>query len=987
MSAIATNKHVCGLYYLRPPPPDRNYGPLSRCYLPQLSLSTHTRIISFSACTIVTQKFVNPSNETIPELRYTFPLYDGVSVTGFIFTINQARVIRGVVKEREEAKQIYNAAVAQGQTAGLLEQLPDAGDIFTTTIGNIPGRADIVVQITYLGELMHDAEINGIRFTIPTQIAPRYGNYPGELLSASTFTGKGGIEVVVDIEMPTGSSIRTIQSPSHPISVTLGSTSSSDSSEASQFSPHKALASLSLGTTELDGDFVLQVVVPDTEHPVAILETHPTIPNQRALMATLVPRFNLPACRPELVFICDRSGSMQDGHKISNVKTALNVFLKSLPLGVKFNICSFGSNHSFLFDRSQSYGADSLRQAIQLVNTFAADFGGTEIYAPLEDAFKRRFLDMDLEVFLLTDGQVWGQEKLVEMINRYVAESDGKIRVFTLGIGPDVSHSLIEGIAAAGNGFSQTVADKEKMNNKVTRMLQAALSPHVTNYTLQINYENESTASDDDDHDFEIVEKVMDALSLEVAEPNKDAHAEEDAAEMPMKPISLFSTNEVADVNSAADNTVDKYAHLPAVTEPKLLQAPFVIPPLFRFNRTNIYLLLSPDTTQRTPKSILLRGISKHGPLELEIAVATLAEKSATIHQLAARKAVKELESGRGWIVHARDNTDSKLLRDKYDGRFSDMVAREAVRLGVRFQVGSRWCSFVAVENDHAAIDDEQATSSARPRLKAAPNLPHSPPASSILAQQAQQQQQMRQAALQNHGNQLPTAGVQNHALQDYQMQLMLLEQQNKKRNMMARQTPDLSPQAGFNGTNAMPMTQTSGQIAKRARYEPNSSQPAIVNPPGEWNSMDFASPLTSSDVLHDFDFDAFLHSSTPNESNAMFNFAAPTTEMPSPDVFDRLVSLQSFNGAWIWSAALLDVLGLDAGRIMVVSQEENLTSIIGTDILATALVLAFLHLKLATRRDEWEMLADKAKDWIKSESQASSRTAEGYIDSAKAFL
>lgn len=36
-----------------------------------------------------------------------------------------------------------------------------------------------------------------------------------------------------------------------------------------------------------------------------------------------------------------------------------------------------------------------------------------------------------------------------------------------------------------------------------------------------------------------------------------------------------------------------------------------------------------------------------------------------------------------------------------------------------------------------------------------------------------------------------PTAGGSNHALQDYQMQLMLLEQQNKKRLMMARQEQD----------------------------------------------------------------------------------------------------------------------------------------------------------------------------------------------------
>ncbi|RSL63982.1 hypothetical protein CEP53_004262 [Fusarium sp. AF-6] len=57
------------------------------------------------------------------------------------------------------------------------------------------------------------------------------------------------------------------------------------------------------------------------------------------------------------------------------------------------------------------------------------------------------------------------------------------------------------------------------------------------------------------------------------------------------------------------------------------------------------------------------------------------------------------------------------------------------------------------------------------------------------------------------------TAGGSNHALQDYQMQLMLLEQQNKKRLMMARQEQDTigngtSPQAMRAGASPNPAEQ-----------------------------------------------------------------------------------------------------------------------------------------------------------------------------------
>lgn len=689
--------HVCGLYYLVPAP----YGTSTRRYLPQVSLNVHSHIIGSTSRTALSQNFVNPDKDNpIPELRYTFPLYDGVSVVSFVCTINRTRVIKGVVQERAQARKTYQAAVDRGETAGLLEQLPNASDVFTTTIGNVPAGAEIKVDITYLGELKHDAESDGIRFTLPTSIAPRYGSYPGEVATSSVTNNSGGITIVIDAEVPLGSQIKNVQSPTHPIAVSIGNTAAGAASGA-EMSLQKASATLSLGTTELGDDFVLHVVASNTSNPIAVLETHPTIPNQRALMATLVPKFNLPSSKPEVVFICDRSGSMQ-GTKVAHMVEALQVFLKSLPVGVKFNICSFGSHHTLLFpDGSRSYDAATLKEAAEHVSGFSANYGGTEMLTPLEDVFKRRYKDMDLEVFLLTDGEIWNQNDMFTMVNKYVGESKGAIRVFTLGIGRRASHSLIEGIARAGNGFSQAVSSSERMNSKVVRMLKASLFPHIKDYTLEVKYEKPETTSMDDD-DFEIIEKVMDALDIDVKEPEVEPKADA------KKPISLFDTSANPDVemtDASLDTSAEgKYSHVPPVAEPKLLQSPFEIPPLFPFNRTSVYLLMSPGSTQRTPKSVILRGTSPSGPLELEIPVTVLPEKGETIHQLAARKAIKELEEGRGWLYHAREAASGpgqgQLLKDKFEGRFSDMVEREAVRLGVTYQVGGKWCSFVAVEEN-----------------------------------------------------------------------------------------------------------------------------------------------------------------------------------------------------------------------------------------------------------------------------------------------
>ena len=218
-------------------------------------------------------------------------------------------MLHGVVKGRSHAKATFDKAVARGETAGLLEQSTSAADVFSTKLGNIPADGDVNVEITYIGELKHDAEADGIRFTLPTRIAPRYGTQTQfETTKSLNASEKGGISIVVDASMADGSFIRGIQSPSHPIAVTMGNVSTSTASDPKM---SDASATLTLGSAELEKDFVLIVLTKEIGTPKVLLETHPTIANQRAMMLTLVPQFTLPPSHPEVVFVADRSGSMR----------------------------------------------------------------------------------------------------------------------------------------------------------------------------------------------------------------------------------------------------------------------------------------------------------------------------------------------------------------------------------------------------------------------------------------------------------------------------------------------------------------------------------------------------------------------------------------------------------------------------------------------------------------------------------------------------
>ena len=241
--------YICGCYFLRPP--KSKWSAATKQYIAQVSTKVHTTILSTTSRTTLTQTFINPSEtKAIKELSYSFPLYDGVSVVGFTCKVGD-RIITGEVKEKEKARAVYQEAKDRGEVAGLLEQLPEASDVFITKLGNVPPNTNVVVEITYLGELKHDAEVDGVRFTIPSYVAPRYGDYPSDMSSSRIAAANAkGFEVVIDAELGEGAYIRELRSPSHPIAVSLGTISSAKNADPS---PNKASSELSSKRKGLGG--------------------------------------------------------------------------------------------------------------------------------------------------------------------------------------------------------------------------------------------------------------------------------------------------------------------------------------------------------------------------------------------------------------------------------------------------------------------------------------------------------------------------------------------------------------------------------------------------------------------------------------------------------------------------------------------------------------------------------------------------------------
>lgn len=1012
---------LCGCWYV----PNYNTYSGPKIYLPQVDLSSHTTILATTSRTILKQKFSNPEGQALDEVQYSFPLYDGVSVVGFRCTV-ASRTIVGVVKEKQQARAEYKEALDRGETAGLLEQLPEAADVFTTRIGNVPARESILVEVVYLGELKHDAETDGVRFTIPTVIAPRYGEVGRPPLISSGMStlasDRGGIHIVVDVAVDEGSAIRGVQSPSHPIAVSMGRTSSTPEDDTESFSNHLASATLTLGSTELEKDFVIVVLAPGQDTPRAMLEHHPSIRDQRALMTTLVPRFNLPPIHPEIVFVVDRSGSMNG--KIDTLVAALKIFLKSLPVGVKFNICSFGSRHTFLWPKSKTYDQSSLQTALDHLTTFSANYGGTEMLKPVQATVKNRYTDMLLEVMVITDGEIWDQQNLFDFINKATAKHDA--RFFSLGIGDGASSSLVEGIARAGDGFAQFVGDHEKMDKRVVRMLKGALTPHIHDYTLEVKYDKE-------DDEFEMIESVTDCLKdLVTSTPDSKSSNSK-------KSISLFSKQ--TSVEDAAP-PAGRYDHLPVVGIPKLLQVPHKIPSLYPFNRTTVYLLMSAEACQRTPRAVVLRATSDHGPLELEIPVHDVGV-GETVHQLAAKKAIHELEEGRGWITEAKD-TNGKLIKQKHEGRWDEMVEREAVRLGVQFQVGGKWCSFVAVETNSKTgesseneMELEKSSSSQNQKFKDARSKSSGPSQPTFFASSPNWHSSTMGFASSKpvaagglFGNVSASSGCglfaqseAPHDVRDDYSSLFRVTANSVNAphhihsNVFGRMPASTSkssanvdsaagsapkkrasivPQAAFASSSRFGSARQCAQIqcsssTMLAASSPPSAPDASLFGFAQFhqsqsNSMPTApGPPSAPGVPLRGGAERKItgrRGSYQGETGEDDTSESPDDEMESGDddaamveaghapkpqtIEDRvhvLIALQEFDGSWAWTAGLVAVCGIDGMKLEAVCKLAGL----GDDkkVRATVVAVAFLQTKAKAEEEVWEMVVDKAMGWL----------------------
>ncbi|NIV94634.1 TonB family protein, partial [candidate division KSB1 bacterium] len=428
------------------------------------------------------QTFVNPFDKRI-EAVYVFPLPENAAVDRMQMKIGD-RTIKGVIKRRAEARNIYEQARKEGKTASLLEQ--ERPNIFTQSVANILPQDTILVEISYVEVLQY--EKGQYEFVFPMIVGPRY--IPGEPKTESGGTGwapdtdrvpdasritpqvlkpgqRTGHDISVKVHLNAGVPVQNLTCKSHPVLIDkIGETEMTVQLEDKEVLPNK--------------DFILNYDVLGPKLETALL-TH-RADGAGYFLLILQPKMNYDRqeIRPkEMVFVVDNSGSMR-GEPIAKAKEAMRHCIQNMNPKDLFQIIKFSEAASSFSDHPLMNTPANRQKGVHFINDMHGS-GGTRMIEGIKAALGYPTDPERLRIVLfMTDGYIGNEREIFMEIDNLLGES----RLFSFGVGSSVNRFLLDRMALIGQGAVQYVTLDENTDQAVTKFYKRIANPFLTDISI-----------------------------------------------------------------------------------------------------------------------------------------------------------------------------------------------------------------------------------------------------------------------------------------------------------------------------------------------------------------------------------------------------------------------------------------------------------------------------------------------------------------------
>jgi len=440
-----------------------------------LPLKAH-RIVAKAADRVaqvtVEQSFQNPFEEFL-EAVYIFPLGGGAAVSALEMKVGD-RTLKGVVKERGEARQDYRNALHDGKRAALLEQ--DRDNVFTVQVGNLPPGEEVSVRIVYSERLSY-FEDGATELRLPLVVAPRY--IPGEPLEG--VPAGDGMELDTD-SVPDASRISPPRLvPGFDLKVALSLEVELAGGAATDIACSQHAIKLSNGRIALsredellNRDFVLRWRLAKASVQSRLLVNR----DGCAMLSLVAPRREGFLGTPrDVIFLLDRSGSM-GGVKMASAARACSILLATLGPRDKFAVCAFGSSTEWMhWTAADEAGIANGEKFLRGIHAQ----GGTELDPALRETLaqigkRQEMTGREPVVVIITDGQI-GNE--AEILKRVQKDTIG-VRIFTIGIDTAVNDAFLQRLSVLGGGTCTLCVPGEALEQALAAIGREIGAPVIT---------------------------------------------------------------------------------------------------------------------------------------------------------------------------------------------------------------------------------------------------------------------------------------------------------------------------------------------------------------------------------------------------------------------------------------------------------------------------------------------------------------------------
>ncbi|NBV23457.1 MAG: VWA domain-containing protein [Proteobacteria bacterium] len=432
-----------------PPRPIVPPRPYSFAPLEVVSHQVNARITDQVAVTTIDQEFYNP-NGTRLEGTFLLPVPKGAQLNKFTMEIDGKKVDAELLAA-DKARGIYENIVRTMRDPALLEYIGQ--DVFRVRIFPIEPHGKKRVSLSYTQVLKADGGL--LNYVAP--------------LNTAKFSARPLKNVSFKVELAGQRPIKSIWSPSHPVSLHRDGGKATVGFEATEVKPDTDFQLFfAFEAGELSANLLTHKVA--GEDGYFILLAAPDVSTK----GKVVPK--------DVCFVLDTSGSMAGG-KLDQAKKALAFCVENLNDTDRFEVLRFSTEVEPLFDHLAEASEPNRRRAQDFIKGLKP-LGSTAIDDALRKAMALRSPKADRQyvVVFLTDGLPTIGVTDGNAILRNVKEhSSGLTRIFCFGIGTDVNTHLLDKLADETKAFSTYVLPEEDLEVKLSAFYSKIKEPALAN--------------------------------------------------------------------------------------------------------------------------------------------------------------------------------------------------------------------------------------------------------------------------------------------------------------------------------------------------------------------------------------------------------------------------------------------------------------------------------------------------------------------------